>query len=59
MIDRTNPLYVDDYKFTDIYLLAAAAEDEPSTMENTVRPHKVELTALRKQHSRVWPLLEA
>ena len=31
MIDRSNPLYGSDYKFTDIYLLAAAAEDEPTT----------------------------
>jgi multimeric flavodoxin WrbA len=32
MIDRTNPLYGDDYKFRDIYLLATAAEDEPETV---------------------------
>lgn len=33
MIDRANPLYGGDYKFTDVYLLAAAAEDEPYTAE--------------------------
>jgi hypothetical protein len=32
MIDRGNPLYGDDYKFRDIYLLASAAEDEPETI---------------------------
>lgn len=37
MIDRANPLYANDYNFTDIYLLAAAAEDEPSTVENIVK----------------------
>lgn len=29
MIDRGNPLYGGDYRFTDIYLLSSAAEDEP------------------------------
>ncbi len=33
MLDRANPLYDSDYKFTDVYLLAAAAEDEKSTVE--------------------------
>lgn len=28
MLDRSNPLYGMDYKFKDIYLLGAAAEDE-------------------------------
>lgn len=28
MIDRANPLYDTDYRFTETYLLAAAAEDE-------------------------------
>ncbi|WP_024993424.1 flavodoxin family protein [Phocaeicola paurosaccharolyticus] len=37
MIDRANPLYSMDYKFRDIYLLATAAEDEPSTVEGTVK----------------------
>lgn len=27
MIDRTNPLFADDYKFRDIYLIAAAADN--------------------------------
>ena len=37
MIDRSNPLYPSDYQFRDIYLLATAAEDEPTTVEGTVK----------------------
>jgi multimeric flavodoxin WrbA len=33
MIDRANPLYGDDYKFRDIYLLATAAETELETVD--------------------------
>ncbi len=33
MLDRANPLYDSDYRFTDVYLLAAAAEDEKTTVE--------------------------
>jgi len=29
MIDRGNPLYGTDYKFTDIYMLTSAAENDP------------------------------
>ncbi len=35
MFDRSNPLYDSDYAFTDVYLLSAAAEDEPGTVEGT------------------------
>ena len=37
MIDRANPLYDSDYGVTDVYLLATAAEDEPATVEGTVK----------------------
>lgn len=37
MIDRANPLYGSDYAFRETYLLAAAAEDEPQTVEGTVK----------------------
>ena len=37
MIDRGNPLYSSDYKFTDAYLLATAAEDEPEVVEGAVK----------------------
>lgn len=33
MLDRANPLYGSDYRFTDVYLLATAAEDEKTTVE--------------------------
>ena len=33
LLDRCNPLYGGDYRFTDIYLLTAAAEDAPDTPE--------------------------
>ncbi len=33
MLDRANSLYDSDYRFTDIYLLATAAEDESYTVE--------------------------
>ena len=35
MLDRANPLYGTDYAFTKAYLLAAAAEDEPETVDGT------------------------
>lgn len=37
LLDRTNPLFVADYKFRDIYLLAAAADDEAGAMDGTVK----------------------
>lgn len=37
MIDRGNPLYTSDYRFRDIYLLAAAAEDESHVVEGAVK----------------------
>lgn len=36
LLDRGNPLYGGDYRFTDIYMLTSAAEDEPSTPERAV-----------------------
>ena len=33
MLDRANPLFDTDYAFTKAYLLAAAAEAEPETVE--------------------------
>lgn len=37
MLDRANPLYKSDYAFTKVYLLAAAAENEPEAVEGTVK----------------------
>lgn len=36
MLDRGNPLYASDYAFREIYLLAAAAEEEAHTMDGAV-----------------------
>lgn len=35
-LDRTNPLYVTEYKFRGVYLIAAAAEEEESAMDGAV-----------------------
>lgn len=35
MLDRANPLFSSDYRFTDVYLLATAAEDEAETVCGT------------------------
>ena len=35
--DRTSPLFTAAYKFRDIYLLAAAAEDEATTADGTIQ----------------------
>lgn len=37
MLDRSNPLYVADYAFRDIYLLTSAAENEESAMDGAAR----------------------
>lgn len=37
MFDRANPLFESDYVYTDVYLLATAAEDEDYTIEGTVK----------------------
>lgn len=36
MLDRSNPLYTADYHFQDVYLLAAAAEEEAHTVDGAV-----------------------
>lgn len=36
LLDRFNPLYGGDYRFTDIYLMTGAAEDEPEVPERAV-----------------------
>lgn len=37
IIDRANPLYGTEYRFTDTYLLASAAEDEPYVIEGPLK----------------------
>ena len=36
MLDRANPLFPSDYAFRDIYLLASAAENDPSAVDGAV-----------------------
>ncbi len=36
MLDRSNPAFLSDYKFRDIYLLASAADEETKTFDGTV-----------------------
>lgn len=36
LLDRANPLYDSDYRFTDIYMLTSAAEDEPTTPQRAI-----------------------
>lgn len=36
LLDRSNPLYSADYRFRDVYLLAAAAEEAEHTVDGTV-----------------------
>jgi multimeric flavodoxin WrbA len=36
MIDRANALFVKDYKFRDIYMLSAAAEEDASAFERAI-----------------------
>ena len=36
LLDRLNPLFPSDYAFRDVYLMTAAAEDEPSVPERAV-----------------------
>lgn len=36
MLDRSNPLYSADYRFRDVYLLAAAAEEDEQTVDGAV-----------------------
>lgn len=36
MIDRANPLFASDYKFKDVYLLAAAADSGDYTFKGTI-----------------------
>lgn len=37
LLDRCNPLYSSDYRFRSVYLLASAAENDPTTVEGSVK----------------------
>ena len=36
MLDRMNPIYGDDYKFREVYLVCTAADDDPQTPDRAV-----------------------
>lgn len=36
LLDRANPLYEQDYKFRDVYLIATAAENNASAIDGTI-----------------------
>lgn len=37
LLDRANPLYASEYRFRDVYLLAAAADEDPHAPDGAVR----------------------
>lgn len=37
LLDRCNPLYSSNYRFRSVYLLASAAENDPTTVEGSVK----------------------
>lgn len=50
LLDRGNPLHAADYTFQDIYLLAAAAENDADTMEGAINGLKGWLACFPKAH---------
>lgn len=50
MLDRVNPLYSSDYQFRDIYLLAAAAEEDESTVEGAIHGLQGWIDCFEKAH---------
>ncbi len=36
LLDRSNPLFLSDYAFRDIYLLASAADDNPASADGAI-----------------------
>lgn len=50
LLDRANPLFPADYQFRDIYLLAAAAEEEEHTVDGAVRGLQGWIDCFEKAH---------
>lgn len=50
LLDRCNPLFSADYQFRDIYLLAAAAEEDPHTVDGTVTGLQGWIDCFEKAH---------
>ena len=50
MLDRSNPLFSSDYRFRDIYLLAAAAEEDEHTVDGAVAGLSGWIACFEKSH---------
>ena len=50
MLDRANPLFPTDYRFRDIYLLAAAAEEDQHTVDGAVTGLQGWIDCFEKAH---------
>ncbi|MGI5962396.1 MAG: flavodoxin family protein [Lawsonibacter sp.] len=50
MLDRSNPLYASDYRFREIYLLAAAAEEGKETMDGAINGLQGWIACFEKAH---------
>ena len=50
MLDRANPLFPADYQFRDIYLLAAAAEEDEHTVDGAVTGLQGWIDCFEKAH---------
>lgn len=50
MLDRANPLFPADYQFRDIYLLAAAAEEDEHTVDGAVAGLQGWIDCFEKAH---------
>ena len=50
MLDRANPLFPSDYQFRDVYLLAAAAEENEHTVDGTVTGLQGWIDCFEKAH---------
>ena len=50
MLDRANPLFPADYRFRDIYLLAAAAEEDQHTVDGAVTGLQGWIDCFEKAH---------
>lgn len=50
MLDRSNPLFSADYRFRDIYLLTAAAEEDEHTVDGAVAGLSGWIACFEKSH---------
>ena len=50
LLDRTNPLFPAEYRFRDIYLLAASADEEEGSMDGAVKGLEGWISCFEKSH---------